>query len=153
MLTKNGRLAIASLQTGESYEYRERAGATATTLVSSTDVKDSLAPTTVSTYNQGTILDLSSDTAAVTEDMWGLNTYITGADATSATRSVNSRGQIVYTFSGTNTNSSAITVNKIGLRMRTSGSSSWNDNYYIVAENITPRVIQPGETYSFTIVI
>lgn len=153
MLTKNGRLAIAASQTGDSYIYHERAGASETTSVSATYVRDSLAPTTVDSYAQGTILDLSSDTATVTEDTWGLNTYIEGANATTATRSVNSRGQIVYTFSGTNNNSSAITVNKIGLRMRTSGSSSWNDNFYIVAENITPRVIQPGETYSFTIVI
>ena len=153
MLTKNGRKAITALQTDEVYEYVERAGGDQTTMISSSDVKSSLAPTTNGSYQQGVILDLSADTAAVTEDTWGLNTYISGADATSGTRTANSRGQVVYTYTGTNGNSSAITINKIGLRMRTSGSSSWNDNFYIVAENITPRVVQPGETYSFTIVI
>lgn len=153
MLTKNGRKAIAALQTDEAYEYVERAGGDQTSIVNLSDVKLSLVPTTNGSRSQGLILDLSSDTGTVTEDTWGLGSYITGAEATSGSRTTNSRGQVVYTYTGTNGNSSAITINKIGLRMRTSSSSSWNNNFYIVAENITPRVIQPGETYSFTIVI
>lgn len=153
MLTKNGRKAITALQTDEAYEYVERAGGDQTSYVYPSDVKTALAPTTNNSYQQGLILDLSADTETVTEDTWGLNTYISGAEATGCSRTTNSRGQVVYTYTGINGNSSAITINKIGLRMRTSGSSSWNDNFYIVAENITPRVVQPGETYSFTIVI
>lgn len=153
MLTKNGRNAITAAITGQYYSYAWKARSGDTETLDPSDIRTDLAPG-ANSDGYCTVLDLTSDTTAVTEDTYDLGTLITGVDATTYTRTKDSRGRMVYTYSGTNTNSSAITVNKIGLRMRTaSSSSSFDHNFYIVAENITPRVIQPGETYSFTIVI
>lgn len=154
MLTKNGRLALASLQTHETVSLQARNGG-----YDSQDyekIYNSLTPKT-SNYgsDQGVHLDLSDDTGAVTENTYTLNNYINMSNMaiTTATRTINSRGQIVYAFGGTNTYTSSITIKKIGLRMKLNSWDQNDNNCYIVAENITPRVVQPGETYSFTIVI